>query len=188
MQEPEIFEQPVADKDPEALGVIDETGTYHTVLGSGSGVGQITVDDAHDDYHDFVYPEGSSSSYGPIGGKLGAPFLTGRYAHRQKTRDLVHCFLDHQPGRWGGNILNPVWDHLLNKQRWYDVALLGTGRLDDFLVSPPASSEEPRLTFEAGMALDRFPKPHVYADMESDCLSTWSMAPLCHVQGARRFM
>lgn len=61
MQEPEIFEQPVASKDPEAHGGADENGTYHTVVSSGLGP-TLADDDASDDYRDFVYPEGLSAS------------------------------------------------------------------------------------------------------------------------------
>jgi hypothetical protein len=56
MQEPEIFEQPVASRDLEAHdgGAYGTTGTiYSTGLGPAS-----PEDDVSDDYHDFVYPEG----------------------------------------------------------------------------------------------------------------------------------
>ncbi|GAB1320104.1 hypothetical protein MFIFM68171_10314 [Madurella fahalii] len=56
MQEPEIFEQPVASKDTEAHGVADENGTYHTVV--SNGLGPTPGDDnSLEDYHDFYYPE-----------------------------------------------------------------------------------------------------------------------------------
>ncbi|KAK3332513.1 hypothetical protein B0T19DRAFT_105216 [Cercophora scortea] len=52
MQEPEIFEQPVRNKDAEAAAGGDEDRTYHT------GYSQTNVDDnSLEDYHDFVYPE-----------------------------------------------------------------------------------------------------------------------------------
>jgi phosphatidylinositol 4-kinase len=64
MQEPEIFEQPVANRDPEAHTPADEHGTYSGVYGNGvysNGLGPgAAADDASDDYHDFVYPEGWS--------------------------------------------------------------------------------------------------------------------------------
>lgn len=62
MQEPEIFEQPVANRDPEAQTPADEHGTYNGAYGvysNGLGPGA-AADDASDDYHDFVYPEGWS--------------------------------------------------------------------------------------------------------------------------------
>jgi phosphatidylinositol 4-kinase len=62
MQEPEIFEQPVAHRDPEAHGVADENGTYGGTTYRGTvysnGLGPTPVDDDESDYHDFVYPEG----------------------------------------------------------------------------------------------------------------------------------
>lgn len=65
MQEPEIFEQPVANRDPEAHAGADENGTYGgTVYSNGPGATPIE-DDESDDYHDFVYPEGGS--YRPSG-------------------------------------------------------------------------------------------------------------------------
>jgi hypothetical protein len=58
MQEPEIFEQPVANRDPEARPGTDENGTYGgTVYSNGLGPA-VTEDDESGDYHDFVYPEG----------------------------------------------------------------------------------------------------------------------------------
>jgi hypothetical protein len=57
MQEPEIFEQPVADKDPEAHGAGDENGTYGGTIYS-NGVSPVGArDDESDDYRDFVFPE-----------------------------------------------------------------------------------------------------------------------------------
>ncbi len=55
MQEPEIFEQPVANRDVEAHdGAAYGNGTIYS-----TGLGPATPeDDASDDYHDFVYPEG----------------------------------------------------------------------------------------------------------------------------------
>ena len=60
MQEPEIFEQPVASKDPEAaVSALDDNHTYHTGLGSGYQQTNHTGEDSSlEDYHDFVYPEG----------------------------------------------------------------------------------------------------------------------------------
>ncbi|KAK3357722.1 phosphatidylinositol 4-kinase-like protein [Lasiosphaeria hispida] len=53
MQEPEIFEQPVGTKDPEAAPVIgDDNLTYNTY-----GLAHTTEESSLDDYHDFVYPE-----------------------------------------------------------------------------------------------------------------------------------
>lgn len=61
MQEPEIFEQPVANRDPEAHHAGDENGTYGGAF-HGNGVATTPVDDdASEDYHDFVYPEGWSA-------------------------------------------------------------------------------------------------------------------------------
>ncbi|KAK0645905.1 amino acid permease-domain-containing protein [Cercophora newfieldiana] len=59
MQEPEIFEQPVANKDPEATNgaVVDDGHTYHTGYGSGYQTNHTAEDSSLDDYHDFVYPE-----------------------------------------------------------------------------------------------------------------------------------
>jgi amino acid transporter len=61
MQEPEIFEQPVASKDPEAHGAGDEHGTYTGTYGGtiySNGVSPVGGrDDESDDYHDFVFPE-----------------------------------------------------------------------------------------------------------------------------------
>ncbi|KAK3322578.1 amino acid permease-domain-containing protein [Apodospora peruviana] len=51
MQEPEIFEQPVRTKDPEAL-VAGEENTYHT--GYTNATDEST---SLHEYHDFVYPE-----------------------------------------------------------------------------------------------------------------------------------
>ena len=60
MQEPEIFEQPVAAKDPEAVaGAVDDNHTYHTGYGSGYQTNHTAEDSSLDDYHDFVYPEGA---------------------------------------------------------------------------------------------------------------------------------
>ncbi|KAK4135481.1 amino acid transporter [Trichocladium antarcticum] len=57
MQEPEIFEQPVANRDPEAHHAGDENGTYGGAF-HGNGAATTPVDDdASEDYHDFVYPE-----------------------------------------------------------------------------------------------------------------------------------
>lgn len=70
MQEPEIFEQPVASKDTEAHVVADENGTYRTVV--SNGLGPTPGDDGSlEDYHDFFYPEGSSvcSSSFPVENK-----------------------------------------------------------------------------------------------------------------------
>ncbi|KAK4106158.1 amino acid transporter [Parathielavia hyrcaniae] len=63
MQEPEIFEQPVANRDRESHGVADENGTYSaaTFKGTGTvyseGLGPAPVSDDGSDYYDFVYPE-----------------------------------------------------------------------------------------------------------------------------------
>ncbi|KAK4039914.1 amino acid permease-domain-containing protein [Parachaetomium inaequale] len=61
MQEPEIFEQPVANKDPETPAVGDDNGTYGGAYGGtvySNGVGTAAAgDDESDDYRDFVYPE-----------------------------------------------------------------------------------------------------------------------------------
>jgi hypothetical protein len=60
MQEPEIFEQPVANKDPEATaGTVDDGNTYHTGYNSyqTNGTNGTAEDSSLDDYHDFVYPE-----------------------------------------------------------------------------------------------------------------------------------
>ncbi len=53
MQEPEIFEQPVGNhRDPEAV----DLGPYGY---RSPGLAPVSpADDASDDYHDFVYPEG----------------------------------------------------------------------------------------------------------------------------------
>ena len=60
MQEPEIFEQPVASKDPEANGAGDEHGIYGGTTYS-TGVSPVPArDDESDDYRDFVFPEGWS--------------------------------------------------------------------------------------------------------------------------------
>ncbi|KAL2168826.1 hypothetical protein VTG60DRAFT_6796 [Thermothelomyces hinnuleus] len=57
MQEPEIFEQPVVSKDPEAHPVGDDHGTYGgTIYSHGVGTTNAVDDDASD-YRDFVYPE-----------------------------------------------------------------------------------------------------------------------------------
>lgn len=56
MQEPEIFEQPVRTKDPEAIVTGEET-TYHTGFSSAFQT-NATDDSSLTDYHDFVYPEG----------------------------------------------------------------------------------------------------------------------------------
>jgi len=59
MQEPEIFEQPVANKDVEA-GVgspgIEDNRTYTTGYNSTYN-GNTAEDSSLDDYHDFIYPE-----------------------------------------------------------------------------------------------------------------------------------
>jgi hypothetical protein len=62
MQEPEIFEQPVANtRDPEAHAAGDDNGTYGGGTLYSNGVGATAVDDdTSEDYHDFVYPEGWS--------------------------------------------------------------------------------------------------------------------------------
>jgi phosphatidylinositol 4-kinase len=64
MQEPEIFEQPVASKDPETPAVGDDNGTYGGTYGEtvySNGVGTAAAgDDESDDYRDFVFPEGWS--------------------------------------------------------------------------------------------------------------------------------
>lgn len=59
MQEPEIFEQPVANKDPEAVAsAVDDNHTYFTGYGSGHQTNHAGAEDSSlDDYHDFVYPE-----------------------------------------------------------------------------------------------------------------------------------
>ncbi|KAK4155208.1 phosphatidylinositol 4-kinase [Chaetomidium leptoderma] len=60
MQEPEIFEQPVASREPDAHAAGDEHGTYVGTVYSlvGRGVGSTAVeDDESGDYHEFVYPE-----------------------------------------------------------------------------------------------------------------------------------
>ncbi|KAK4169529.1 phosphatidylinositol 4-kinase-like protein [Cladorrhinum sp. PSN259] len=62
MQEPEIFEQPVANKDPDTTIIGDENGTYRstTVYSNGiaGGASPRGPDNSSlDDYHDFVYPE-----------------------------------------------------------------------------------------------------------------------------------
>lgn len=56
MQEPEIFEQPVASKDVEALPVGDDHHTYQTAYTYQTN--NTAEDSSLDDYHDFVYPEG----------------------------------------------------------------------------------------------------------------------------------
>ncbi|EAQ91425.1 hypothetical protein CHGG_03360 [Chaetomium globosum CBS 148.51] len=64
MQEPEIFEQPVASKDPEAHGAGDEHAMYGGAYGGtiySNGVSPVAArDDESDDYRDFVFPEGWS--------------------------------------------------------------------------------------------------------------------------------
>lgn len=57
MQEPEIFEQPVAAKDPEAAIPGDENNTYHTGYSSGFQTNGNGDESSLEDYHDFVYPE-----------------------------------------------------------------------------------------------------------------------------------
>lgn len=62
MQEPEIFEQPVANKDSETTIVGDEIGTFRSTTvysnGIGGGASPRGPDNSSlDDYHDFVYPE-----------------------------------------------------------------------------------------------------------------------------------
>lgn len=56
MQEPEIFEQPVRTKDPEAIVTGEETTGYHT--GYSGFQTNATDESSLTDYHDFVYPEG----------------------------------------------------------------------------------------------------------------------------------
>ncbi|KAL2164066.1 hypothetical protein VTH06DRAFT_3280 [Thermothelomyces fergusii] len=57
MQEPEIFEQPVASKDPEIHPAGDDHGTNGgTVYSNGIGAMEV-ADDDESDYRDFVYPE-----------------------------------------------------------------------------------------------------------------------------------
>jgi hypothetical protein len=58
MQEPEIFEQPVASKDVEAVPVGDDHHTYQTAYTYQTN--NTAEDSSLDDYHDFVYPEGES--------------------------------------------------------------------------------------------------------------------------------
>jgi phosphatidylinositol 4-kinase len=58
MQEPEIFEQPVANRDPEAHPGTDENGTYGGTVYSNGLRPAVTEDDESGEYHDFVYPEG----------------------------------------------------------------------------------------------------------------------------------
>ena len=54
MQEPEIFEQPVGNnRDPEAI----DLGPYGPYRSPGPAPVS-PADDASDEYHDFVYPEG----------------------------------------------------------------------------------------------------------------------------------
>ncbi|KAK0738572.1 amino acid permease-domain-containing protein [Schizothecium vesticola] len=55
MQEPEIFEQPVASKDVEAVPVGDDHHTYQTAYTYQTN--NTAEDSSLDDYHDFVYPE-----------------------------------------------------------------------------------------------------------------------------------
>ncbi|KAK5663901.1 hypothetical protein OQA88_112 [Cercophora sp. LCS_1] len=55
MQEPEIFEQPVAKQDVEAQSPGEDNHTYTTV--SGYHTNNTAEDSSLDDYHDFVYPE-----------------------------------------------------------------------------------------------------------------------------------
>lgn len=63
MQEPEIFEQPVASRDPEAHVGVDEHGTLKTGTVYSNGVRPTAGDeDESEGYHDFVYPEGGSCS------------------------------------------------------------------------------------------------------------------------------
>lgn len=69
MQEPEIFEQPVANRDPEAHTPADENGTYGGTL-YGTGLGPNSADNESEDYHDFVYPEGSSCFLFALGERL----------------------------------------------------------------------------------------------------------------------
>jgi len=57
MQEPEIFEQPVRNRDPEAAPVVGDDNTYHTGY---TGFQTVATDESSlDDYHDFVIPEGT---------------------------------------------------------------------------------------------------------------------------------
>lgn len=61
MQEPEIFEQPVASKDPEAGGIAAEDNhTYTTGYNSTYHANHAGEDSSLEDYRDFVYPEGWS--------------------------------------------------------------------------------------------------------------------------------
>lgn len=67
MQEPEIFEQPVAShRDPEWHAAGDDNGTYGggggTIYSNGPRTTFDVDDGSSDDYRDFVYPEGESSS------------------------------------------------------------------------------------------------------------------------------
>lgn len=73
MQEPEIFEQPVRTKDPEAIVTGEET-TYHT--GYSGFQTNATDESSLDDYHDFVYPEGECSRMA-VPGRSGVAFRVG---------------------------------------------------------------------------------------------------------------
>lgn len=58
MQHPEIFEQPVASKDPESQVAGDENGTSNGTIYSSGLLPATGRDDDASDYRDFVYPEG----------------------------------------------------------------------------------------------------------------------------------
>lgn len=60
MQEPEIFEQPVAKQDVEAQSPGEDNHTYTTVSGYHTNTAE---DSSLDDYHDFVYPEGGLPTF-----------------------------------------------------------------------------------------------------------------------------
>ena len=163
MQEPQIFEQPVGSKDPEAVPGAggDDGNPYYAAYQNAYQVGNAAEElSLEEDYHDFVYPEGNyaymtSPAYGgppPIGGggtylwdasheKMLAsrfmlrslPVLT--MTQRQKVGDMVDGLSHHQPRRRRRHLLDAGRDHPPHQQRRRDVTLLGTGRRHDILVS-----------------------------------------------------
>lgn len=94
MQEPEIFEQPVASKDVEALPVGDDHHTYQTAYTYQTN--NTAEDSSLDDYHDFVYPEGEFSAARQIV-SLWSLSQFVRNVWRDYSISTTHClfFLDH---------------------------------------------------------------------------------------------
>lgn len=95
MQEPEIFEQPVRTKDPEAIVTGEETGTYHT--GYSGFQTNATDESSLDDYHDFVYPEGEFA-FPPVGRSV-------LKSHFVWDRPLIYFLFSISPSTVGRTIL-----------------------------------------------------------------------------------